>query len=151
MKFQKEILYMVMEDIEYLLKLHYQELTLHKEHIALDPDWERYADLERAGKLLIFTARDEERLVGYSVFFINNHIHYKNNLFAVNDVLFLHPEYRKNSCGPRLIKFCDEEVSKLGKVKITWHVKVSRDFRPILHRLGYVDEEVICGKMAGIQ
>jgi len=151
MQLQQEILYMVMDEAEYLLKMHYQELTLNKEHVMLAPDWERYADLEKQGNLIIFTARDEGRLVGYSAFFINSHIHYKNNLFAINDVLFLHPDYRNNSCGARLIKYSDQELSKLGKVKILWHVKVSRDFRPILHRLGYVDEEIICGKMAGIE
>lgn len=149
MRFQQEILYMILGEIDSLLKMHYDELTLNKEHVILDPDWERYADLEKQGKLIIYTARDGDKLVGYSVFFMNQHIHYKNNLFAMNDVLFLHPDYRKNSCGPKLIMFCDQELSKLGKVKITWHVKFTRDFRPILHRLGYVDEEVMCGKFAG--
>lgn len=150
MNFQQETLYMLIGEIENLIQLHYEEVTLHKEFMELDVDWAKYAELERQGKLLVFTARDHGVLVGYSAFFIDNHIHYKTNVMATNDAVFLHPDHRKGSMAIKLIKFCDSELSKLGPVKITWHVKFSRDFRAILHRLGYIDEEVICGKIAGV-
>jgi GNAT superfamily N-acetyltransferase len=144
---QRETLYDVMEDVAPLLELHYRELTMHKERIALDPVWERYAALEKQGSIALFTARVEEKLVGYSAFFVQSHIHYERTLVASNDVLFLHPDYRKGSCGIKLIRFSEQQLKAQGVDKITWHVKFSKDFRPILHRLGYVDEEVTVGKI----
>jgi hypothetical protein len=38
-------------------------------------------------------------------------------------------------------------MKEFGANKITWHVKYSNDFRPILHRMGYADEDSIVGKM----
>ena len=151
MKIQQETLYGVFEEIEELIKLHYDEVALHKDFMKLDPDWPRYHALEQSEKLIMFTIRDEDKLIGYSAFFIDQHLHYKGSKIAINDVVFLHPDYRNISVGSALIKFCDEELSKMGETKITWHVKFSNDFRHILKALGYVDEEIVCGKIAGVK
>jgi hypothetical protein len=59
----------------------------------------------------------------------------------------LHPDYRAGMLGLRLIKE-SEKILKEKKVdKILWHIKFNKDFRIILHRLGYVDEDVIVGKI----
>ena len=145
--FQKEIIYDVKDEAAPLLDMHYQELTMHKDSISLDPIWERYAALEKSGLLEIFTARDEGKLIGYSAFFVQSHIHYAETLVAANDVLFLHKDYRKGTSGIKLIKFSESQLKARRVNKITWHVKFSRDFRPILHRLGYVDEEIVVGKI----
>lgn len=146
--FQREILYDVMDDAAPLLEMHYQELTLNKERIVLAPIWERYAALEAAGLLVLFTARDEGALIGYSAFFVQSHIHYADTLVASNDVLFLHPDARKKpTVGIRLIKFSERELKTLGVNKITWHAKFSNELRSILNRMGYADEEVVVGKI----
>ena len=145
--FQREILFDFIEDAEPLLEMHYQELAKHKERIALAPVWERYAELEKRGVFVLFTARDDGKLIGYSAFFVQTHIHYADMLVASNDVLFLHPGYRKGGTGIKLIMFSERQLKEQGVNKITWHVKFSNDFRPILHRMGYADEETMCGKL----
>ena len=104
----------LIEDIKPLLELHYQELTLNKEYIVLDPDWTKYKTLADANKLVVVTARDLDRLVGYSVFFITNHMHYQQNVFAMNDVLYLHPDYRKGSLGIKFIKASEIYLKNKG-------------------------------------
>jgi GNAT superfamily N-acetyltransferase len=137
----------LIEDIKPLLDLHYAELTMHKEHIKLDPDWKRYELLAKSGNLVVITARDADKLVGYSVFFITNHMHYQQNKMANNDVLFLHPDYRKGTTGIKLIKESEAILKKMGIIKILWHIKFAKDFRNILYRMGYVDEDAIVGKI----
>lgn len=138
----------VKPEMEPLLEDHYQELTLHKEKIKLDPDWDLYNKLEENKQFYLLTARDEEtnQLIGYSAWFVKPHIHYKNTIVASNDVLFLHKDHRQGMTGIRLIKYSEQEMKKYAH-KITWHVKGEPDFRPILHRMGYIDEDVIVGKM----
>ena len=137
----------VKPEMEDLIKMHYDEVALHKEYIPLDPDWDRYSLMEKNGALFIATARNDGDLKGYSWFFISNHIHYKSTKVAANDVLFLHPDYRKGTTGVKLIKFSEEELKKLDVNKIVWHIKFHKDFRNILYRMGYADEDAIVGKI----
>ena len=139
----------VKDEIGGLLQMHYDEVAMHKDRIKLDPDWGRYEAMEINRALAIFTARDHGKLVGYAVFVIAWHLHYKDTLLASNDVLFLHPDYRStSSAGLRLIQYADQRLAgDYGVDKIVWHIKLAHDWRQILHRAGYVDEEVLVGRI----
>lgn len=144
--FQQETLFDIFHEVDELLKLHYEEVALHRDQIKLDPMWEEYAALERIGRLVTYTARDDERLVGYSCFFINRHMHYRDTTVAINDVIFLHPDFRKSTTGYRLIKFSHDQLKARGGIqKVAFHVKFSKDWSAVLHKLGYSDEEKIVG------
>lgn len=145
--FQRELLCEVVQEVQPLLDLHYEELTLNKDRVRLAPQWPMYAALERADAFVVFTARDDGRLVGYNAFFLNRHMHYEGLMVAQNDVLFLHPDYRKGLTGVRILKFAEQCLRLAGAMKVCYHVKFSLDFRPILHRLNYADEEVMVGKL----
>ena len=136
----------IKDQIQVLIKRHYAELTLDKDVMKLAPDWDRYNELNNLGKLSIVAAYDGEKIVGYSVFFLNEHIHYKNNIIANNDVLFLAPEYRLGMTGIKLIKYSEMILQQLGVSKVIWHVKMAKDFRKLLHRMGYQDEDIIVGR-----
>ena len=144
---QKELLINIKTESEILLKDHYTELTLNKEFITLNPDWDRYFELELKNKFHCFTARNDSELVGYSAFFVDTNIHYRDLLVAANDVLFLRHDLRLGTTGIKLLKFSEQQLKLLNVNKITWHVKFAKDFRPILHRMGYADEDVIVGKL----
>lgn len=139
----------VRHDIEPLLALHYDELCMHKEVMELAPDWDRYYALENANRLLAFTARDDGRLVGYSVFFVDVHIHYKGNLTAVNDVIFLHKDYRSGTRGgTQLIDYSERSLKQLGgTVKCIWHIKFVNDWSAILLRRRYRREDFSVSKI----
>jgi hypothetical protein len=147
MDLQKELLITIKDELQLLLVDHYEELTLNKHQVKLNPDWDRYFELERQGKLHLFTLRDQTELVGYSVFFLDTHIHYKDLMVATNDIIYLKKSDRLGISGIRLIKYSEQQMKLLGADKITWHVKLSQDFRPILHRMGYMDEDIIVGKI----
>lgn len=143
----QEGLLSVMDDVEPLLKEHYQELTLHKDRIKLAPDWATYMSMEEQGGLVIFTARDQGALAGYSAFFVYWHPHYRETRVAQNDVLFLRKDYRKGSTGIRLIRYSEDRLRHLGVDKLVWHVKQSNNFTPILQRMGYGVEDIMVGKI----
>ena len=148
LKFQCEPVLTVKPEMEPMLIDHYQELTMHKDKIKLAPDWELYDKMEKSNNFYLLTARDNDtnELLGYSAWFVKPHIHYKETVVASNDVLFLRKDQRSGMTGIKLIKYSEQEMRKYAH-KITWHVKGEPDFRPILHRLGYIDEDVIVGKM----
>lgn len=144
--YRKEFLYEVVNEVDGLLQEHYLELTRNKERVKLAPMWEDYAALERMGRFVVFTAREGSRLVGYSAFFLNKHMHYEALTVAQNDVLFLTKAHRLGMTGIRLIKFCEAELKALGAQKLTWHAKLDTALIPILKRFGYQVEEISLAK-----
>lgn len=140
--------YTMREEADALLQQHYQELTLNKEKVKLNVDWDKYQAMETSGSLVSLVARDSGTLVGYAAFFIYQHPHYKDLRVASNDVLFVDVQHRKGTtAGLKLIKQSEEFLRSIGVDKITWHVKKSNDWTPILTRMGYAQEEVIMGKI----
>lgn len=137
----------VLPEIKELLQEHYEELTLNKGRIKLKPVWNQYFDMENTGKFFAIIARMDGVVVGYSGFILDRHLHYEDILVAANDVLFLKKEYRLGMTGIKLLKFSEKFMTDMGANKITWHIKHKNDFRNILYRMGYLDEDIIVGKM----
>ena len=92
--FQQEFLTSVVEDAKELLERHWEEIAVNKDKIKLNPHWEAYVDLEDSGQLRIFTARENGKLIGYFVVIVGVNLHYKDHVFAVNDILYLHPSWQ---------------------------------------------------------
>jgi len=147
LQFKNEQVLNVRPEMLVLLEDNYQELTLHKDKIKLDPMWELYDAMEKRNEFYLLTARLEGELVGYSAWFVKPHIHYRDTIVANNDVIFMRADQRQGMLGIRLVKYSEKYMKEIGAHKIVWHVKNSLDFRPILHRLGYIDEDILVGKM----
>jgi len=137
MKYQQEFLDQVENDILVLIDLHYKEIALNQSKVKLNPDWDVYRSLEEQGKLKIFTARDEETLVGYFVVVVGVNMHYKDHTFACNDIIFMHKDYRKGFAGIKLIKFAKKCLTEDGVSVLTINTKVHQPFDKLLERLGF--------------
>ena len=130
--------------------MHYDEIALDKSQIPLNPDWDAYQRMEDIGDLVCFTVRKDGVLIGYSVFFLKWHIHYSNTKFAHNDVLYVHPDFRKSSSiGKDLIKYSEQELKKYGVNKVVWHIKCDHDWSAIMLRMGYRKDEIMVSKFIG--
>ncbi len=145
--YQQESLVTVKADIIPLLEKHWEEVALNKEKIKLNPDWDAYANLEDAGVLKIFTAREAGKLVGYFVVFVKSHIHYKDHLFCYNDVIFVDEEYRKGFTSPRLIKFAEKCLKADGVEVMIVNTKMHKPFDSLLVWLGYKHIENLYSKV----
>ena len=145
--FQREPLRAVIDDVQPLLQLHYEEVALHRDVIKLNPRWDQYFLLEQIESFAVYTARDDGALVGYNAFFVNHHMHYEDLVVAHNDVLFLHPASRRGTTALCFIDYTEQALQALGARKVGYHIKLAHDWRPILHRRGYQDEEVMCAKL----
>jgi hypothetical protein len=127
-----------------LLNAHWREIT-HYADIPLDPDIETYNKMEAIGALRCFTARDQGRLVGYAVFFIRHNLHYRSSLQAMQDVLFVLPEYR-GMLGIKLIRESERLLTSAGAQVLYHHVKRTNKVGELLVRMGYELIDEIYGK-----
>jgi len=149
LKYQQEFLEKFESEAKHLLELHWEEIALNKDHIKLNPDWEAYYELEAQGKLKVFTARDGLNLVGYFVVVVSSHLHYKDHIFAANDVIYLHKDYRKSFAGVSLVKFAERCLKDDGVSVLTINTKVHQPFDKMLDRLEFENTERVYSKYLG--
>lgn len=148
-EYRQEFLDQVRDDIKLLIALHWQEIALNQDKIKLNPDWSAYQELEKLNKLKIFTARDGDRLVGYFVVICGTNIHYKDHLFANNDIIYLHKDYRKGFAGIRMINFAEKCLQKDGVSVLTINTKAHQPFDKVLERLKFNMIERVYSKYLG--
>lgn len=147
--FQEEFAKVVIEEGASLFEAHWKEIAVNQEKVPLDPDYDKYYLLEDMGVLHVVTARDNGTLVGYFVSIIETGLHYKQNVFAINDILFIHPDYRKGSVGIKLIKFTEQCLKDRGIDVLVMRHKAAHDFSRILERLGMTHTESVYMKYIG--
>lgn len=126
-------------EIETLLAAQMEEVGT--KGCRLDVDWNKYLMLNEAGVLRVYAMRVVHKLVGYSSFVIDNHLHHRHLVAAQNDSIYIMPEYRKSSS--EFIDFCDARLAEEGVNDITISVKPVRDFSAMLLKKGYEQEETV--------
>jgi GNAT superfamily N-acetyltransferase len=108
-----------------LIEAHWREIAVWQD-IPLDPEWSAYENLEKIGMLAIYTVRTEEgKLVGYAVFIMRRHLHYKGHSWAANDIVFVHPDYRDGRIGRNLVRFWEQDLKARGIHVVHVNVKVA--------------------------
>lgn len=145
--FQVEDLKDCKDGTKWLWDLHYEEIAHNKHAIKLDVDFERYQLLSDAGALYIVTIKDAEKIVGYYVAILSNHIRYKTSLTATTDIYYLHPDYRKAWIGLKLFRFVEEDLKGRGVERMIVTTKVKLDNSPIFERLKWVFTEKLYTKL----
>jgi len=124
LKIQIETLADVRDECEDLIAEHWREIAVWQD-IPLDPEWPMYEALEKSQRLFIYTVRtDNGKLVGYAVFLLRNHLHYKKHIWALNDIVFVHPDYRDGRIGRRLVQFWEHDLKARGVHVVHVNVKI---------------------------
>lgn len=133
--FQRERVHEIFEELKPLLIENWRETGSFK-HLNLEPDFERYQQIEESGILRTFTARDREnQLVGYAIFIVSKHLHYKSSLQAAQDVIYIHPGHR--GYGRKFIEWIDEFLKNEGVGMVIHETNDANKFASLLERIGY--------------
>ena len=145
-EYSVETLSECLEEMKPLLVKHWEEIALHRDKIELSPNYERYYEAEALGLIHIVTARNEGRLVGYFISFIAPHMHYQEHSFAVNDILFIAPEYRGSGVGADMFSYAEAELKALGVSVVMIAMKTHSPFDELCKGLGYSNVERVYSK-----
>lgn len=135
--FQKEKLSCIEGELKPLLVQHYEEIAAYQDRIELAPDWSKYYALEEQGILKIATVRDSGELVGYYICLVLPNLHYSKDLYSVNDIVLIKPEYRNQMVGVGLFKFVEGWMHQLGVSVMTMHMKTKQPFDKLCEGLGW--------------
>ena len=121
------------EEIQKLFENHYKELSVTKQY-KLNPDYDVY--LQNAGRIRVVLCKDNNLIIGYIVFFVAPHLHYKDCLMAVEDIYYLKPEYRKGTVGIKMFKYAEKYLKSLGINLIKYSTKTHLDNTKLFEYLG---------------
>lgn len=124
---------------EHLIQENYDETA--PKIFDINPDIYFYL----AEEPLVFIAVEDEKIVGYSIFFIREHAHYQRYV-AYQDVMYIHPDHRKGMTGYKFIKYIEGQLKDTEAEAILLCHSVLRDLSPIFKRLGYSPIEVTYAK-----
>ena len=129
-----------------LFEEHYTEIARNKHLMVLKPDEETYRKSEEMGSIFILSARQDNVLIGYSVNFVTNHLHYADLKLAQNDLLFIKKEHRGGKIGLKLIRETESHATSLGCKLMLWHAKENTSLAAILPRIKYGVQDIIFSK-----
>lgn len=129
-----------------LFHAHWQEIALNKDLMKLKPLFDKYYKVEDSGMLLVIGAYSDEHLVGYSVNFITQHMHYADLWTCMNDIIYVDRAARKSGIGAALIKHTEQEAKARGAQMMLWHVKENTSMAALLPNLGYGVQDIVLSK-----
>jgi hypothetical protein len=139
-----ERLHDTMEELKAHFGEHHQELALHQDQVALDPDYPKYFALEDLGKILCVVLRERGRVLAYFVGMVDTALHSKTCLTLQQDIFWLHPDYRDEESltqleahmlALQLFEAVREEAMRRGVQRwyagSKWHKDASRVFEEL--------------------
>ena len=116
-----------------LAALQWKETEAYRHYQPMKPLFERYNQYDKAGWFLMFTMRDEGRLVGSCGVYLVPSMH-SQVLIATEDTWYLLEEYRKGRNAINFYKFGEAELVKRGAIEFTVSSKMI-DGKPTTGRL----------------
>ena len=125
-----------------LMAKHWEEIARNKHLLVLNPDVERYEIMEKKGDLLLVTARSAGALVGYFLWVLGTHSHYKDVLVAEEDLHYLTPECRLGLIGYNFMKFSRQAALDRGAKLLVVREKLGHEHPALMKRLGYMPTEI---------
>lgn len=148
--YQRETVGEVIEDIQALIVPHFDEVARYQDKISLDPIYANYYDLEEKGFLCIITARDKfNKLVGYTIYMMHEHMHYTDHVVANNDLSYLDPKYRHKGLASKMYAKAEETLKKLGCHQILIGMKTDATFKKTMEDEGFEPYELLYSKYIG--
>ena len=135
---KEELLADCFDEMKPLFMLHWEEIAIHKEKISLNPDYDQYLQMEADGSVVAFIVRKAGVIVGYSIFFLAPHPHYKDNIYANNDIIYIAEEHRRGGMAVSLLQFSEQALRENRGVSVIMvSMKVAYPFDDLMIYLDY--------------
>lgn len=133
-----------------MLKRHYDEIALNQDCVPFAPDVHRYHAAEIAGSLVIVTAREAGRLVGYASVIVGTRMHNVTTISAFIESVWLAPECRGTGAGTGLFDAVESAARARGAITAHCHSKIAQPALAfLLGKRGYEPVEVVHSKLLG--
>lgn len=145
--FQEDKLSNILEELKPMLIKHWEELANNKDIRPLEPDYPMYLAMNDMEILRIYTVKEDDKLIGYSIWIIANHLHYKTWKYAVSDVYYLDPNYRKTGISFDFFFHIEDWLKSLGVKSVTVQDKITHSHANFFNKVGFNPVENVYEKV----
>lgn len=143
---QEENFYDMFPESVELRDHNFEDNPLPIQDIQLDLDVTKYKIMAQQGTLLVVTARDEGKLIGYYSSVVQPHLHFAKILFGLGDAYVVHRAYRGKGIGAKMFahveKLWRDRGAKIGLVG-------TREKSAALFKAGWIPSEYRYVKLIG--
>lgn len=137
----------IQEEVNEMVFVHAKETDIYQEHFSLDPDFNQYLAMDSVGLIRLFTARDKGVLIGYLMFFVMPHPHYKTIVYANNDILFVSKPYRgEGKVLSEMFSLAEASLKEEGVSVVCFCMKSHLQFKSSAEKMGYQEAEIMYSK-----
>lgn len=147
--FQVEPYQNLLNEAQDIFKIHFEELALHKDKIAMGLDHECYLSMEAKGLLHVVTARKDGKLIGYYIgICLDHHPHNKDaGPVATTDMFYIVPSHR-HGAGAKLLMMVEKTLRERGVKKASLSTKLHHlTNRALLEALGWEATDLVFHKL----
>lgn len=144
---EKRLAHLIEQDLETMMHAHWRECSIDRDAVPFDPDWLTAYTMERCGTLRCFGLYSDGELVGYAVFQVYSHLHFKSTRYASNSGIYVKPECRRGNAGAKLLVDSEKLLRDAGVRKITYSVPDTSALGAMLEKGGYAPSERYYTKM----
>lgn len=142
----------VIADAEKMFAAHWDEIASHKEDRRLKPDLALRKLAEANGRLVIATARDAGRLIGYIDWFVYRDMNSSETMTCETDVYFVEDRPNRSLIMLAMIRNSLRHLAGMGVTYVRPRTKfktegLGRGAGPIWRALGFKPNEVIYSKI----
>lgn len=137
----------VFKEIQELFKPHWDEVALYKDKRPLDVNHKFYEKMSDLNRCHGYLARFEDKIIGYTGYFLDYHPHYQTWLMAKCDVIFIHPAHRNIFTALGLLQHSEKHLKELGVKSIVSGTKKHKDLERLFRYLGYEAVETLHEKV----
>lgn len=107
------------QGLDDLIALNWEEVEGANPKMPLHVNWNAMRSLERAGVLKSMILRKDGQFIGYSAYYVQPVLHHASTVWAVADVVYVDPDYRKGWAGVYIIRQGEKMLRELG-VKVLY-------------------------------
>lgn len=140
-----------MPELVKIFPTHWEELALFKDRMPLAPQYEEYIAREMNGDLFLATVRWDGKIAGYYTAQCRPGFHYKETFTALQDMVYIVPEYRDLGLSLPLFRLVERELRRRG-VQL-WYAgyKTDKSLRlpELLSRIGFMPADTYMAKWIG--
>jgi GNAT superfamily N-acetyltransferase len=126
-----------------MIRTNWEASPSYMPEFPIDPDLARYRQLDSLGRLLCLSARENGRLIGYSVMILNFAMHHRTVICGFGDVIYVEEGRGRAHVAADLIRASREWARSKGARRLAWWVEPDSPLKKILQSLGFASDEVL--------
>jgi GNAT superfamily N-acetyltransferase len=134
--YQKEDLTPALEaEMLALFQDYYDRTPVGADSPPLAFNWPAYEALQQVGALHIYTAREDDKLIGLVFYALLPHMHHMSQMVATCFGLSVNLDMRGQGLGRKLIDFAKADLKNLGAHMLVHGARTCYEETPIFERL----------------